>query len=241
MSKTFIELGIPFRLFQGPSENASEYCGFGTCSLCGMEGQHCFYLGIGCAIMLACPACGTERGLSTDDRKARPCGNCNCLVPFPDISDDEIKTCYDCLRIGKAAITKDTELGMISWKQAFEGITHGIPNMDHADFEMVPQGDEWVGVRLPQELMFEMLRTPTYNSIQGERWQFCCQQPMLFVGWNMEDFTRNSPDGDGCGYFEQVVQDTVPGLWKELINNQIAVYVFRCSLCERVTAHWDID
>ena len=100
--------------------------------------------------------------------------------------------------MGKAAITKDTELGMISWEQAFEGITHGLPGLIRDDFEMVATDDDWVSARLPQGMMFELLRTPNYDTIQGECWQFCCQQPMVFVGeWNHAEFSRGSPDGDG--------------------------------------------
>ncbi len=241
MSKTFAELGIPLPLFEGPSDQAGEYCGLGTCSLCGGRRQHCFRLGIGCAVMRPCPACGTENGFDADDREDGSCRGCETAVPFPDLGGDEIKSCYSCLRSGKAAITKDTELGMISWEQAFAGVTHGLPGLDRTDFELVPKGDDWVGARLPQEMMFELLRTPTYNSIQGERWQFCCRRPMVFVGeWSREEFARRAPDGDGRRYFEEVVQDTVPGLWEDRLLDITGVYVFRCPVCERVTAHWDL-
>jgi len=37
----------------------------------------------------------------------------------------------------------------------------------------VPRPDsDWVGARLPPEMMFELLRTPAYATIQGEQWQF---------------------------------------------------------------------
>ncbi|MFO0936869.1 MAG: CbrC family protein [Gemmataceae bacterium] len=241
MSKTFAQLGIPFRLFEGPSDQASEYCASGLCSQCSKNRQHCFRLGIGCAIMVSCPACGTENGLDADDREDCMCRRCKSDVPFPDLGEDEVKICYDCLRVGKAAITKDTELGMISWEQAFEGVTHGIPGLDRADFEMVPKDDDWVGARLPEEVMFEMLRTPTYSTIQGEHWQFCCQQPMVFLGeWTREDFAQRALDGDGKRYFEEVVQDCIPGLWEDELHDITGVYVFRCQTCYRVTAHWDI-
>src|SRR5690606_12048627 len=123
----------------------NEYCGIGKCSLCGSEGQHCFQLGIGCAVMLACPSCGTVNGLDADDREDISCRQCQAVVPFPDIDDDEIKVCYACLRAGKAAITKDTELGMVSWEQAFEGVTHGRPGLDRPDFETVSTDDDWAG------------------------------------------------------------------------------------------------
>lgn len=241
MSKTFAELGIPFPLFDGPTDQAVEYGGVGTCSLCGGRRQHCFRLGIGCAVMRPCSACGTENGLDADDREDGSCRHCQAAVPFPNLGDDELKACYSCLRSGKAAITKDTELGMVSWEQAFVGVTHGLPGLNRTDFELVPKEDDWVGARLPQAMMFELLRTPTYNSIQGERWQFCCRQPMVFVGeWTREEFARRDPDGDCRRYFEEVVQDTVPGLWEDRLHDITGVYVFRCPSCERVTANWDL-
>jgi len=130
---------------------------------------------------------------------------------------------------------------MISWEQAFEGVTHGVPGLNRSDFEMVPGEDDWVGARLPQKMMFELLRTPTYTTIQGERWQFCCKRPMIFVGqWSRKEFTRRAPKGDGRAFFEQIVQDTVPGLWEDKLHDETGVYVFRCSTCKRLTAHWDI-
>jgi uncharacterized protein CbrC (UPF0167 family) len=162
-------------------------------------------------------------------------------MPFPAIEDEEIRVCYSCLRSGQAGITKDTELGMVSWEQAFDGVTHGIPGLDRPDFEMVPKENDWVGARLPQEIMFELLRTPTYSTIQGDRWQFCCRRPMVFIGeWSREEFTRRAPDADGHRYFEEVVQNSVPGLWEDQLHDITGVYVFRCPSCESVTAHWDI-
>jgi uncharacterized protein CbrC (UPF0167 family) len=241
MSRTFAQLGIPFPLFEGPSEQASEYCGIAACSLCSKKGQHCFQLGIGCAIVLKCPSCGTTNGLDTSDYEDSHCRHCHATIPFPELGGNEIKVCYSCLRNGKAAITKDTVLGMISWEQAFEGVTHGVPGLNRNDFEMVPKEDDWVGARLPQEMMFELLRTPTYSTIQGERWQFCCRQPMVFIGeWSREEFSRRAPDGDGRRFFEAIVEDTVPGLWEDKLHDITGVYVFRCASCGRLTARWDI-
>jgi uncharacterized protein CbrC (UPF0167 family) len=246
VSQTFDQLGIPFPLFAGPVDEASDYCGVGTCSLCGGNNQHCFRLSIGCAVICNCPACGAANGLDADDREDSPCRQCGATVPFPAIDDEEINACYGCLRIGKAAITKDTELGMISWEQALEGVTHGVPGLNRSDFDMVSKEtvakeDDWAGARLSPEVMFELLRTPTYYSIQGEQWQFCCRRPMVFLGqWNRDEFTRRASDGDGRRYFEEVVQDTMPGLWEDELHDITGVYVFRCPSCERLTAHWDI-
>ncbi len=44
-------------------------------------------------------------------------------------------------------------------------------------------------------MMFELLRTPTYMSIQGDRWQRCCRQPMVFLGrWERPEFSDRAPD-----------------------------------------------
>lgn len=241
MCKTFAELGIPFSLFDAPSEQASGYCGLGNCSLCGARGQHCFRLGIGCAVMRACPTCGTLNGLDANDRDDVLCCQCQSPVPFPDLGEDKIKVCYSCLRSGNAAISKDTELGEIYWDEACGGLTHGRPGLDRMDFDLVPMTNDWVGARFSQEILFELLRTPSYITIQGEQWQFCCRRPMVFVGeWSREDFARRAPDGDGRRYFEEVVQDTVPGLWEDQLHDITGVYVFRCPLCERNKAHWDL-
>jgi hypothetical protein len=124
MSPTFDQLNIPFQLFKGPLDQAAEYCGVDDCSLCGDRQQHCFQLGIGCGLILPCPSCGTENGLDADDREDGSCRHCQTTVSFPaELLEDEIKVCYACLRSGKAAITKNTELGMISWEQAFFGFS----------------------------------------------------------------------------------------------------------------------
>jgi uncharacterized protein CbrC (UPF0167 family) len=49
--------------------------------------------------------------------------------------------------------------------------------------------------------MLELLRTPSYPSIQGERWLFCCKGPMTYVGqWSRQKFTEMAPDGDGRAF-----------------------------------------
>jgi uncharacterized protein CbrC (UPF0167 family) len=162
--------------------------------------------------------------------------------PFPDLADGgQLLICYACLRHGKAAMTKDTELGMISWEQALEGVTHGVPGLSRADFELVPREGGWIGARLPKETMLELLRMPTYISIQGDRWQFCCRRPMIFMGtWGNDDFARNAPDGDGRRLFDNIVRDPLPELWENTLHDTVGIYVFRCSSCQNLRSYWDI-
>jgi len=241
VSTTFEELDIPFPLFEASTEDACDFDGRKRCSLCNKQDQYCFRLGIGCAIMLECSKCHTLNGLDADDRQSISCRYCQATIAFPEIADEEVTVCYDCLRLGKAAITKDTELGMVSWDQAFKGITHGIPGLNRPEFEMVPLEDDWVGVRLPQEMMFKLLRTPTYSTIQGDQWLFCCQAPMIYVGeWSREEFSKRASDGDGQKLFNQIVADVIPGLWEDELHDVTSVYVFRCPACHILKAHWDL-
>jgi hypothetical protein len=112
---------------------------------------------------------------------------------------------------------------------------------EYCGLEMVHKVDGWVGARLAQETMFELLRTPTYSTIQGERWQFCCKRPMIFIGaWRRDEFSRRAPDRNGKRFFDSIVQDAVPGLWEDQLHDVTGVYVFRCTECGKLTAHWDI-
>lgn len=238
---TFAEMGTPFPLFEAPIADAVDFVPDGRCSFCGGTHPACFALGIGSALVLKCMSCGKENGLDAGDRCDGSCHACDGGVTFPPIPEERILCCYQCLRAGKAAITKDTEFGMISFDQVVEGLTHGVPGLKQNEFEIVETDSGWNRVRLPQQMMLELVRTPTYATIQGERWQFCCQRPMIFVGsWSRADFTARAPHGGGQKFFNAVVQDVVPGLWEDRLHDETGVYVFRCSTCRRLTAHWDL-
>jgi hypothetical protein len=64
---------------------------------------------------------------------------------------------------------------------------------------------------------------------------------MVFIGeWSREQFGLRASDGNGRRYFEEIVQDVVPGLWEDQLHDITGIYVFRCPSCDRETAHWDI-
>jgi len=87
----------------------------------------------------------------------------------------------------------------------------------------------------------ELLRMPTYVSIQGDRWQFCCRRPMIFIGtWDNDDFARNAPDGDGRRLFDEIVSDPLTELWDDALHDITGIYVFRCSECRKLKSYWDI-
>ncbi len=109
---TFQELGLDFPLFDGSVEDSSEYIGEGTCTLCQLPKAHCFELGIGDDVILACPACQAPHAPDADDQEDGPCSACSAVNPFP-ATEGSVNACFDCLREGKAALTHDTELGMV--------------------------------------------------------------------------------------------------------------------------------
>jgi uncharacterized protein CbrC (UPF0167 family) len=247
---TFSELGVPFPLFEAPASEASEYVGLSSCRLCGAGCRHSFALNIGCAVIRPCPDCGVENGLDTYDRSDAPCRSCGSAVPFPESLKNEghIYICHGCLRAGKAAITKGTEFGMVSCEQAFQGITHGVPGLRSAEFELVPidPDEDWYGVRLPREHLFELLRTPTYATWQDETWLFCCKRPMTYVGEWASVLKSHRPDDDRA-FFEAVIDPADASkewLWERLAGREwdtICLYVFRCTSCGRFRANWDMD
>jgi uncharacterized protein CbrC (UPF0167 family) len=235
---TFAQAGIPFPLFEAPVDQASEYAGKSRCSLCGKADQHCFDLGVGTDLMVECPKCGSSTGLDVDDRRPTPCLACKTEVPFPALDADPL-VCHSCLRSGRAALSKDTAYGLVTWKHAQTGITGATPKPLGRDFPTVPAPDGYVASRMPSAMMRELLRTPSYVTIQGEQWQFHCKQPMVYVGaWDQAGFNAGAPDGDGKELFREIVKDAPPELW-DGIGDEVGVYVFRCPKCRKLAAHWD--
>ncbi|MDB6068043.1 MAG: hypothetical protein JWR26_4251 [Pedosphaera sp.] len=241
MSKTFAQLGIPFPLFDAPAEDSQEYAGLNTCCFCTKTGKHCFRLGIGADLLLDCPQCGTINGIRADERKAVNCKSCVETVHWPFPGTQKLFICHDCLRQGRAALTKGTVLGMVTWELSLQGVTHGRPGLKSNDFELVATASDWVRAKVPQEFLRELLRTPTYSTIQEDQWQFCCGRPMVFIGrWEREHFNRAAADGDGRKLFCTIVQDVMEGLWEEELHDETGIYVFKCTQCNRMTAHWDL-
>ncbi len=132
---------------------------------------------------------------------------------------------------------------MVSWHQAFSGVTNGVPGLEQDQFEpvIIDADDNWIGVKLPEEIMFELLRTPTYGTWQGERWLFCCRYPMTYVGaWHHEQFMEHASDRNGEYLYYAVVEGIPDGTWDSL-GHDLSAYVFQCKRCGRLRAHWDSD
>lgn len=246
---TFADLGIPFPLFEARTDEASDYDGVATCRLCRRAGQHCFNMGIGSALILPCPACGAENGLRADDRKDAPCRSCGVSVPFPEAlrTKKQMLVCYDCLRAGKGAMSKSTELGLVTWENAIEGVTGGVPGRPTEQFELVltdadPDGD-WYGSRVPNEHLWELLRTPGISSWQGEDWLFCCRRPMTYLGgWRtvLEKLRPEDPAAFCDALFDPDDEVRTWG-YEAFEYGNLSLYTYRCGTCGRLRGTWDSD
>lgn len=247
MKTTFAELGIPFPLYEAPVDAAddSDYAGLGSCCICGNSDTPTFHLGIGTAIIVPCPFCHSPNGLPTNEKRPVHCRACGVTVAFPPTVAEkkEPKACYACLRSGKAAVSKATEFGMVAEENAFSGVTNGIPGLKQDQFETVvldPE-DEWIGVRLPENILFELIRTPTYGTWQGECWLFCCRYPMTFIGeWGRKEFDQRAANDDGERLYYAVVEEAPPDTWNSL-GYGLSSYLFECKKCGKLRAHFDSD
>lgn len=106
---------------------------------------------------------------------------------------------------------------------------------------MVPTDSDWVRARLDEQTILELLRTPSYATIQGDRWLFCCRKPMAFHGsWSRGQFAAHSPNGDGRTFLALVLGEDVPGLWEDELHDVTGIYVFSCRFCRKLRGHWDI-
>jgi len=244
---TFADLDIPFPLFEAPTHEASDYAGLATCRLCRRGERHCFELGMGDALILPCPACGSENGLSAKDRGDVPCRSCGGLIVFPPslVAKKQVLACYDCLREGKAAIAHDTEFGLVAWEQAVEGVTNGAPGLRTEQFEVVTidPAEDWYGARIPSQDLWELLRTPVFHSWQGESWLFCCSRPMTYLGgWSsvVQSLQPNDPDAFLLALFGP---DDEARSWgsEPFLEGSVSLYVYRCRACGRRRATYDSD
>ncbi len=158
------------------------------------------------------------------------------------------ETCYGCFREGKSKHVIDTEFGMVRAEDAEQGWTHGIPMGNPAEslpFEVSPHpidpnfpDETWYHVHVPKVHLHQLLRTPTYHTWQGERWLFCCRQPMVFRG--MLPGRLFASDKDLIASFSDFLASP---RWRETISDDFGhtYYLFTCNECGRLRYHDDCD
>lgn len=207
----------PFPLFAAPLAEASGYTGAGPCEVCGAEADERLRLGGGSRIV------GLE---------VRP-------APHRDAA-----VCVPCLRAGQVAFIRDTEYGMVLWEDAVAGRTHGVPDLRWADgFPLSePNEDGWVSVEIPPMVLLELVRTPGYQTWQGERWLFCCGSAMVYIGrWTHDDVVRHLPGDPGAALLA-IFDGAEAWMWQHGIDDlAIDFHAFRCRSCDRVRGHTDMS
>lgn len=246
MATYFHDLGAAFPLFSARVEEASEYVGIGDCSITRAESVPCFRLGVGCHLIVRCAGCGADNALCADERDAEMCHRCAELVEFPRKMPEEIVVGYEALRAGRAAISKETEYGMITWELAQCGCTEGeagARRLRHSErAPMLELSGDRVGTKLNPAVMSELLRTPTYISWQGENWLFDGRTPGVFIGcWSAADFATHAGAQSAEDFFLSVVGSTERWLWSALTTGRVSVYVFRMPGSGALRAHWDME
>lgn len=224
---TFKELGIPFKLFDADISKSTNYVGRKLCCLTKKEHDHCFKLGIGDYVRHTCQNCGKDIYLvpiAESDRE-KFCYFCQSATP-PASKEEEAFVSYESIQNGDVVFTKDTEFGMISWEQLIAGWTHGVPGLQTNMLETRENEDEWIQVKLPKDIMQELVKTPDFHTWQGSVWLFHEGRPMTFIGeWNKQDFIDNCPTGIKLqAYFTSLVD--APYLKWEYIDD-VCFYLFR--------------
>ena len=244
---TFAELGLPFPLYRAPVSESPEYLASARCVACGEDGRHRFDLGIGAELVLACPACGVENALDADDRAAKPCSACSAPVPFPPVpSGVSVAVCHSCLRAGKASITHDTPFGMVSWEQAHDGWTHGVPGPIDGEGVAVrpsPDDEEWIQAHVGSEYLLDLVRTPGFSTWQGATWLFCCKRPSVYLGeWDQAAFARHDAADGGLDAFMNLVDEADADTWDAVGEGALGgPYMFQCPQCDRLQGYYDFD
>ena len=125
------------------------------------------------------------------------------------------------------------------------GITNGVPGLTTDQFEVVPidQDEGWYGVSVPGEHLWELLRTPGFHSWQGERWLFCCRQPMSYLGGWRNAVERLRPE-DPSAFYESLFGPDDEGRgwgYEPFELGNASLYVYRCRACGRCRATYDRD
>lgn len=242
---SFSDLGMPFPLFDAPVKFAERFVRNGSCSICERASLPVFELGIGSDVVYPCTNCGSDTIFDKSGEGEVKCASCGSWQIAPVDLEESVQCCYDCLRSGKAAITQDTEFGMVRLEDAQRGWTHGTPHLEATSYQLRTGQDGWVQVKIDTDRLLDLVRTPSYSTWQGVRWLFCCGGPMTYLGeWNQQDFCKHAVDGDGAKLYEQMSGDFRADSWTfDDLESRFPgkIYAFRCTACEGKRLNADME
>ena len=134
----------------------------------------------------------------------------------------------------------ETELGDVDLGHALRGLTYSCrpevarrEGVETTVLKTYGDGSQSIGVRLPPDLLLEMVRTPRHAALQREYWPYHCQGFMAYLGrWQQEDFEKQSP-GRGREWFGEHMAPEEPweDMWEWLEGGIGWSYVYRCLPC----------
>jgi uncharacterized protein CbrC (UPF0167 family) len=240
----------PFPLYAAPLVDAAEYRRSGQCSLCGQASADRFALGVGAYVVHDCTTCRRPFAVRADGHGTAPqaCSHCLTSANLTPLPVDPA-VCVACLRGGRAALTKDTEYGMVRWDDAILGRTHGVPGLRRVGpgFAMLEPGEDgWTKVAVDTAVLLELVRTPSYSTWQGAEWRFCCANAMRYVGeWTQQDVSQHAP-ADPAAAFTQIFEGLEPSMWQFMARDRhddagIDFHVFQCQRCGAFRGHCDMS
>jgi hypothetical protein len=215
---TFADLGVTVPLFVADVRFAEGIQPSGTCVLCGRR-TACVPLD---RVRVPCVGCVGEVILPAHGRSLRATEHCpNCGLRL-ELADGLIPAAAEALRA-------DVPVRLLGCGGC---LRLGRWTRSH-DTERGPVEDG------------ELARTPRYATFQGERWLYCHDAPMVYLGeWGRADFEAERP-GAGRDLFASLVED-VPvdeawayGLDERAGESDLRVYVFRCPHCAQLRTHTD--
>lgn len=245
MHDDLADLGIPFALHKAPSDIVSGLEENSTCTLCNRQCRYVFTLIQNDYVVDPCGKCGSPVALRIGwpDEKPEPssCERCGAICNWPEgRARDQIATCYECLRGGRAGIGHETELGLVDLGHALRGLTYSARTTiaDREALETIvlktyDDGSQSMGVLLPRDLLIELTRTPRHIVLQREYWPYHCKGFMAYLGrWRQEDFDKQSP-GHGRAWFGEHMppEDPWEDMWEWLEGDIGWSYVYQCQSC----------
>ena len=233
---------LHFPLYKAPVENSPSYAGKGVSILSNEKSDNCFRMGIGATIVVNCPYCNKKNYMDCGEDDIGKCQSCNNLI-LKDPNAERLIT-YAELRAGLGLITKDTEIGMISEVELESGWSHGNPNPDFLKGYEIRKDptteDGWYQAKIDKNDAYELLRTPDYETWQGDCWQFYDGKPMIYIGeWSAEDFDSNK----GNKTLEEFYITVLGPDFRDAIDyaDSVCKYIFQSQDGKVYKGHFDFD
>lgn len=255
MRDELADFGMPFTLFKGPAAFLSDMKNDAACSLCQARRRLVFALSQNDHILEPCGRCGASVALRLGwpDENPEPsvCERCSFHCDWPTGRPrDTLAVCYECLRGGRAGIAHETEVGDVDLGHALHGLTSGASEeiarregLETTVLKTYDDGSQSIGMRIPRDLLLEMVRTPRHEALQREYWPYHCKGFMAFLGrWGQEDFENQSP-GSGREWFGEHMSADDPWeeMWEWLVGDVGWSYVYQCQSCGRHRVYVDSD